>query len=58
MTASASTLDSLIEMVRVDNHRGQLEMDEWGIKYRRSLDVSACCLVMLLRVQVMLIFEK
>jgi hypothetical protein len=40
-TASASTLNSLIAMIILDNDRRQLEIDEEGIDSRRSLDVSA-----------------
>jgi hypothetical protein len=39
VTPSLSTLNGLIEMIRLDNHRRQVELDTGGIDPPRSLDV-------------------
>jgi hypothetical protein len=41
VTASSSTLDALIEMVKSENDRQQREMDALGVIQSRSLDVGA-----------------
>jgi hypothetical protein len=40
VTASSSALDGLVEMVKSEKRRQQQEMDEKGIAYRRSFNVS------------------
>jgi hypothetical protein len=40
VTASSSTLDDLLDMVKSDNQRQQQEMDQFGITSGRSLNVS------------------
>ena len=45
VTASLSTLDDLLEMVKSDNDRRQRILDEKGVAPSRSLDVMIALLV-------------